>query len=74
MNDIGSIAAAGINVAGTLAVTGVAANMINQQTKNLRGTKSTPKGYLKTKTKTGGKKVFNFSKSMKSKSMKTKFY
>lgn len=40
MNDIGAIGANAVNVAGTLAITGVAAKMINHQAKNIGSTKT----------------------------------
>lgn len=49
MNDIGSIAAAGINVAGTLAVTKVATDSIHKTTKGMKG--SSKKMSYKNKTK-----------------------
>lgn len=50
MNDIGSIAAAGINVAGTLAVTKVATDSIHRTTKGMKKGSSKKMSY-KQKTK-----------------------
>ena len=55
MNDIGAIGANAVNVAGTLAITGVAANMINHQAKNMG--RSSPKKVYKAKTQS--KKIFS---------------